>query len=74
MEDDPTDDLLHPVRHDQDHGGYKVRVVAPANYQGDEYHRKRLHKTIRKKTCQLAQHYFKCELTKLGTYMVFVID
>ena len=49
MEDDPTDDLLHPVRHDQDHGGYKVCVVAPANYQGDEYHRKRLHKTIRKK-------------------------
>ena len=39
MEDDPADDLLHHVGHDQDHGGHEVRVVAPAYYQGYEYHR-----------------------------------
>ena len=48
MEDDPADDLLHHVGHDQDDGGHKVGVVAPTNYQGDKYHRKRLHKTVKK--------------------------
>ena len=44
VEDDAAHDLLHHVRHDGEHCGNKVGVVAPADYQRYEYHRKRFNK------------------------------